>query len=209
MTRRALLVVALTALSTSVSCKRSIPEEPAPPPATARPSAGATSCPSIPEWAASPDTPEQLLAELVYVPETKDPDRKGTGMRIYLSGLVVAWDELDVKWVGGELKSERIPGAWRPEPARATKEQLKTLEDLIEALPDADIEGAQGQDKTSAKAPNFVHVRKAGAWKRGCYRGMTGNEAQSKIEAGIRTLVGAVKEAGKKAAPAGSAKKGP
>lgn len=206
-TTRFLPLAALCLSLTHAACKRTVPEEPAPPPAaSAKTSAGATTCPTVPEWAASPETPENLLAEVVYIPETKDVERKGTGMRVYQTGLVVVWDELDVKMVDGEMKTARKPGAWIAEPVRATPELVKKLTDLVEGLPDAEIEGAQGKERTSQKKPNFVHARTKSGWKKGCYKGMTGNDAQSKVEAGIREIVGAVKEAAKKAAPAASAK---
>ena len=182
------------------ACRREPPPEPA-----AAPSAEPTkeppkpTCPAWPDWARDDDA-SHLVAELVYLADGKDPSRKGSGQRVYDTGMVVVWDELEVTMKENDEKptSKVVPGRWSEKSARLPAARVDELVKGIGALPRDELDGVQGKERSSAKKPSFVTVRVGQELVRSCYRDQKGSASQRKVEELMRSLVGEANEASKK-----------
>lgn len=211
LTLRSVPSLALILALPLMGCRRDAPEPSGASGASAATGTAAASaatsgprCPAIPDWA-PPDDPDHLLAELLYQVVDASAGRKGTGMRIYDTGLVTAYDEVEASVVDGKVKTIPIPGRWRPKPGRASAARLAELTALIASVPPADITDIQGRDRTGNKKPTFVSVRLGGKLTVSCFRSSEGSGAQQKIESLIREIMGEANDDKAKPAPSASA----
>ncbi len=190
------------ALSLSVclsACRREPPPEPAATAPSATAEREAPTCPAWPDWAKD-DDPSHLVAELIYLSDGKDPSRKGSGQRVYDSGMVVVWDELEVTMGEDDEKptSKVVPGGWKEKRARLPETRVGELTRGVAALPRDELGGVQGKERSSTKKPSFVTVRIGGELVRSCYRDQKGSVSQRKVEELMRSLVGEASEASKR-----------
>lgn len=191
--------LALSLLVCLPACRREPPPEPAATAPSAAPEKDRPTCPAWPDWAKD-DDPSHLVAELLYLADGKDPSRKGSGQRVYDTGMVVVWDELDVTMGEDDEKptSKVVPGGWREKRARLPQARVDELARGIAALPRDELDGVQGRDRSTAKKPSFVTVRVGAELVRSCYRDQKGSAGQRKVEELMRSVVGEANDASKK-----------
>lgn len=196
---RSPLFAAFTLSLAVAGCRREPPPEPVPAASVEPPKVAAkVTCPPWPDWVTD-DDPAHLVAELIYLTDGKDPARKGSGQRVYESGMVVVWDEVVVTMKDdGTPKSSTVPGRWAEKSVRLSPARVDELKKGIAALPRDELEGVQGREKSSAKKPSYVSVRVGDALVRSCYRDQQGSASQRKVEEIMRSLVGEAHEASKK-----------
>lgn len=154
-------------------------------------------CPPWPDWAKD-DDPSHLVTELIYLAESKDPNRKGSGQRVYDTGMVVVWDEVEVTMKDDTPKTTTVPGRWAEKSVRLSASRVDELRKGIAALPPDELDGVQGKERSSSRKPSFVTVRVGDKLVRSCYRDQQGSTSQRKVEEIMRSLVGEAHEASKK-----------
>lgn len=186
----------------------STPPEPVPAStASAAVSTAAPTCPPQPEWANVGADDSHLVAEILFQPAEAGA-RKGTGMRISDGPFATAYDEVIVSFENGKLKSDPVPGMWRPK-GPVTQRRLDELRKLIDSLTPADLTEWQGTERRGTKRPSFLRVRRTdGTLLRGCWRGNDGSTAQQRLEELIKSIVGEAGEAASAAASASAKAKG-
>lgn len=183
------------------------PPEPVPAASTSAAVTAAPVCPPQPEWAPPPADEAHVVAEILFQP-AEAGGRKGTGMRITDAPFATAYDELLITVENGKVKSDPVPGMWRPKGPVAPR-RLEELRKLIDSLDPADLSEWQGRERRGSKRPSFLRVRRSdGTWLRGCWRGNDGSTGQQRIEELIKTIVGEAGEAAAAAASASAKSKG-
>lgn len=198
-TVRPLLFAAFTLSLAVAGCRREPPPEPVPAASVEPPKEAAkVTCPPWPDWVTD-DDPSHLVAELIYLADGKDPARKGSGQRVYDTGMVVVWDEVVVTLKeDGTPKTSSVPGRWAEKSVRVSAARVDELRKGIAALPRDELDGVQGREKSSAKKPSYVTIRIGDTLVKSCYRDQQGSVSQRKVEEIMRSLVGEAHEASKK-----------